>query len=101
MRRFLLLIASLTLAGFVFAQTLPDYLTPDNRSTTIPALYTGDSVFADYNGDGRPDLFLCGSADGGAPTTVLMENRGSFFQVDFFFYKKKKKLNETSNQFFI
>lgn len=78
--RVVLFLLIVTLASAILAQSLPDYLTTDNRGT-IPALYNGDSVFSDYNGDGRPDLFLCGSDNSGVPTTVIMENHGTYFQV--------------------
>ena len=67
-----------------YAQDLPEYLTPYESLSNVPAMYAGDSVFADLNADGTPELIVCGlagSAGAFTPNTVVLEKKSTGFQV--------------------
>ncbi len=51
-------------------------------SPPIPSLMHGAVAWADYNGDNRQDLLICGEDSSGARRTYLMQNNGTSLVQD-------------------
>lgn len=53
-----------------------------SASPPVPQLRLGAAAWADYNGDGRLDLFMCGLDSGGVRRSHLLRNTGTTLVVD-------------------
>lgn len=55
----------------------------EDTTVTLPGVYYSAVAWADYNNDGKPDLFLSGMSVTGTAIAKLYRNTGSGFEPDF------------------